>query len=493
MSSDSGPAGSEDRPGDGEGTPDYPRVLLFMAAGRNRELLVETLGERYQVETTTDVETLNSEFDCCVFDLEQFNRVAGTLQPRRDTSNLVFLPFVLLVGEDAPETATTEAREYVDDVIELPVKKAALLSRIGNLVERRRTTVRLAEREAQLEQTVEDLKLKERAMDEAPVGITITDPSREDNPMIYRNEQFERLTGYEDVIGENHRFLQGEGTDPDTRAQIREAVDDGRPVSVDILNYRKEGASFWNKLDIAPLHDDTGAVTYFVGFQTDITDRKIRERRLEVLNRVLSHNLRNKMNVIEGHTELLQDEYDGDHPESLDIIESTATDLVGLADTVREVDAALSGPAPAEPTDLTDRLEQLVGAVRERFPDATFRLTVPEDDPCRVVVPRFMAAIEEAIENAIKHNDTPEPVVEIRIAGQSADWISVEIEDNGPGIPEQELDVLETGETPLNHADRLGLWFIYWVVRRVGGEFTVEEAEPRGIELTLTVPRHSAD
>ncbi|PSP46662.1 PAS domain-containing sensor histidine kinase [Halobacteriales archaeon QH_6_66_25] len=399
-----------------------------MAAGRNRELLVETLGERYQVETTTDVETLNSEFDCCVFDLEQFNRVAGTLQPRRDTSNLVFLPFVLLVGEDAPETATTKAREYVDDVIELPVKKAALLSRIGNLVERRRTTVRLAEREAQLEQTVEDLKLKERAMDEATVGITITDPSREDNPLIYCNEQFERLTGYEDVIGENHRFLQGEGTDP-----------------------------------------------------------------LEVLNRVLSHNLRNKMNVIEGHTELLQDEYDGDRPESLDIIESTATDLVGLADTVREVDAALSGPAPAEPTDLTDRLEQLVGAVRERFPDATFRLTVPEDDPCRVVVPRFMAAIEEAVENAIKHNDTPEPVVEIRIAGQSADWISVGIEDNGPGIPEQELDVLETGETPLNHADRLGLWFIYWVVRRVGGEFTVEEAEPRGIELTLTVPRHRAD
>ena len=464
-----------------------------MGAGRNRELLVETLGERYQVETTTDVETLNSEFDCCVFDLERFNRVAGTLQPRRDTSNLVFLPFVLLVGEDAPETATTETREYVDDVIELPVKKAALLSRIGNLVERRRTAVRLAEREAQLEQTVEDLKLKERAMDEAPVGITITDPSREDNPLIYCNEQFERLTGYEDVIGENCRFLQGEGTDPDTRAQIREAVDDGRPVSVDILNYRKEGASFWNKLDIAPLHDDAGAVTYFVGFQADITDRKIRERRLEVLNRVLSHNLRNKMNVIEGHTELLQDEYDGDHPESLDIIESTATDLVGLADTVRDVDAALSGPAPAEPTDLTDRLEQLVGACRDRFPDATFRLTVPEDDPCRVVVPRFMAAIQEAVENAIKHNDTPEPVVEIRIAGQSADWISVEIEDNGPGIPEQELDVLETGETPLNHADRLGLWFIYWVVRRVGGEFTVEEAEPRGIELTLTVPRHSED
>jgi len=489
--SDSGSPVADGRSGDSERPADDPRVLLFMSTGRNRELLVGTLGERYQIETTTDVETLDSEFDCCVFDLEQFNRVAGSLQPRRDTSNPVFLPFVLLIGEGAPETATTEAREYVDDVIELPVKKAALLSRIGNLVERRRTAARLARRETQLERTVEDLKLKERAMDEAPIGITITDPGQEDNPLIYINEQFERLTGYTDVIGNDCRFLQGEGTDPDTRARIRAAVDDGRPVSVDILNYRKEGAAFWNKLDIAPLRNDAGEITEFVGFQVDITDRKIRERRLEVLNRVLSHNLRNKMNVIEGHTELLRDEYDGDRPESLDAIESTAADLVGLADTIRDVDAALSGSAPPEPTDLSDGMEQLVAAFRDQFPEATFRLTVPGDDPCRVAVPRFMAAIEEAVENAVKHNDTAEPTVEIRIVDQSADWITVEIQDNGPGIPEQELAVLETGETPLNHADRLGLWFIYWVVRRVGGEFTVEEAEPRGIELTLTVPRHS--
>jgi len=102
-----------------------------------------------------------------------------------------------------------------------------------------------------------------------------------------------------------------------------------------------------------------------------------------------------------------------------------------------------------------------------------------------------MAAIEEAVENAVKHNDSAEPVVEIRIHARSGGRIDVEIEDNGPGIPDQELEVLSQGETSLKHADRLGIWFMYWVVSRVGGTFSVTESEPRGSILTLSVPRHS--
>ena len=463
-----------------------------MDAGRDRNLLVETLGAQYEVGTTTDVETLDADFDCCIFDHSQFNRVAGTVQSKRDTSEPVFLPFVLLIGKDASDTATVDAREYVDDVIELPAKKANLLSRIGNLVERRRTTVELARREAQLERTVADLKLKERAMDEAPVGITISDPDREDNPIIYLNEQFESLTGYSDVIGENCRFLQGEETDPDTRATLRDAIDARRSVSVDILNYRQDGQKFWNRLDIAPVCDEAGEVTNFVGFQMEITGRKIRERRLEVLNRVLSHNLRNKMNVIEGHVDLLGRAYDGEEPpESLAEIESTAADLMGLADTIGDIEQALSETGSSEPIELTERLEQLVSALADRFPDAAFDLTRSGDDVCRVDVPGLVAAIEEAVENAVKHNDSAEPTVEIRVRNRSGNWVDIAIEDDGPGIPDQELEVLSTGETPLNHADRLGLWFIYWVVSRVGGQLSVTKPDPRGSTLTLSVPRHT--
>jgi len=492
VSSDSAPKRPDGSAASGAVVSEEPRVLLFMDDGRNRELLLETLGDRYDVATTTDVGGLETEFDCCIFDYGQFNRVAGTLQPKRDTANPVFLPFVLLIGEDTPDGTAVEAREYVDDVVELPVKKVDLLSRIGNLVERRRTAAKLAQREAQLEQTVADLRLKERAMDEAPVGVTISDPEREDNPIIYLNERFESMTGYSDVIGENCRFLQGAETSPDTRAELREAIDENRPVSVDILNYRKNGRKFWNRLDVAPVHDDDGAVTNYVGFQLDITERKIRERRLEVLNRVLSHNLRNKMNVIEGHVSLLEREYDGgERPDSLAEIESAAADLMGLADTIREIEQVFSGPGSTEPVALTERVEQLLNAAEGRFPEATFDLTRPPDDPCRVDAAGLVAAVEEAVDNAVEHNDSADPVVNVRIVARSEEWIDVEIEDNGPGIPERELNVLSRGETKLNHADRLGLWFIYWVVSRVGGSLSVSASDPRGSVLTLSVPRHA--
>jgi len=171
--------------------------------------------------------------------------------------------------------------------------------------------------------------------------------------------------------------------------------------------------------------------------------------------------------------------------------ESTAANLMGLAETVREIEQVFDDPGSAEPVALTERIDQAISSFSDRFSDVTFDLTHPTDEPCWMDVPGLIAAIEEAVENAVKHNDSTEPVVEIRIQPRSADWIDIEIEDNGPGIPDQELDILRTGETSLNHAGRLGLWFIYWVVSRVGGTFSVTESEPHGSIATLSVPRYS--
>ncbi|WP_394338989.1 sensor histidine kinase [Halorubrum sp. CSM-61] len=74
----------------------------------------------------------------------------------------------------------------------------------------------------------------------------------------------------------------------------------------------------------------------------------------------------------------------------------------------------------------------------------------------------FETAIEEGVENAVKHNDSPSPTVRIRVERRDGEWIEIEIEDDGPGIPEHETHVLERGETSLKHADRLGIWLMYW-------------------------------
>ena len=471
---------------------DDARVLLFMRPGRDRELLVETLGEQYRVETTTDVEGLKSTFDCCVFDTDEFGRVTGTVQSKRELSSPIFLPFVLLVS-DRPDGRTTEnAWKYVDDVIELPVRRTTLVSRIENLVERRRTSLELAERERRLEETVSDLRLKEQAMDEAPVGITLSESGDDDDdPMVYINAEFKELTGYgSEILGDDCRFLQGTDTEPETVARLRAAIDDERPVSVDILNYRANGRKFWNNLTVAPLDEGDGPVTHFVGFQTDITDRKIRERRLEVMNRVLNHNLRNKMNLIEGYTAILRRELpDGEHVKPLEVIEATTDDLMGLAEAVRKIDHTLStDDSDGTTIALNERFRTMLSQFTDQHPDATFDLSFPDDDTLEVDAIGLLTAVEEGIENAVKHNDGPNPTVEIRVERPSADWIEIEIEDDGPGIPEHETYVLDRGETSLNHADRLGIWLMYWVVNRAGGEFSVSTGESAGTTLRLRVP-----
>jgi len=115
-----------------------------------------------------------------------------------------------------------------------------------------------------------------RALDEAPAGITVTDPTQPDNPIIYANDKFTELTGYrdEDIIGQNCRILQGPTTDSEPVAEMREAIDAAAEVSVELRNYRKDGTEFWNRVAITPVRDETGSVVNYVGFQQDITERK---------------------------------------------------------------------------------------------------------------------------------------------------------------------------------------------------------------------------
>ena len=129
----------------------------------------------------------------------------------------------------------------------------------------------------------EELQWKNRALDEAPVGVTITDPGQADNPIIYANQQFYEQSGYdaETVLHRNCRFLQGDDTDAETVTKLRTAIEAERPISVEIRNYRRDGTEFWNHLDIAPVRDESGELVNYVGFQQDVTERKEKERELE--------------------------------------------------------------------------------------------------------------------------------------------------------------------------------------------------------------------
>ncbi len=126
------------------------------------------------------------------------------------------------------------------------------------------------------------LELKNRALDAASEGITITDYLHPDNPIIYVNAGFERLTGYtrEEVLGRNCRFLQGEHADPKTAALIRRAILEERECTVEIRNFRQDGTPFWNRLSITPVRNEAGRMTHLIGVQTDVTKRRRTEEAL---------------------------------------------------------------------------------------------------------------------------------------------------------------------------------------------------------------------
>jgi PAS domain S-box-containing protein len=117
--------------------------------------------------------------------------------------------------------------------------------------------------------------LRERAVVATDIAFTITDPRQDDDPLVWVNPSFSRITGYgyEESVGRNCRFLQGPATDPATVDELRRALEDQQPVTTTLLNYRRDGTAFWNQLSITPVFDGAGELVSFVGVQTDVTER----------------------------------------------------------------------------------------------------------------------------------------------------------------------------------------------------------------------------
>ncbi|NKW82212.1 PAS domain S-box protein [Ochrobactrum pecoris] len=111
------------------------------------------------------------------------------------------------------------------------------------------------------------------AVELTPMPMLITNPRLPDNPIVFANKAFQNLTGYEadEIIGKNCRFLQGPGTDPKHVEIIHTALDAEQSIDIDILNYKKSGEPFWNRLHISPVKTEAGEIHHFVASQLDVT------------------------------------------------------------------------------------------------------------------------------------------------------------------------------------------------------------------------------
>jgi len=212
----------------------------------------------------------------------------------------------------------------------------------------------------------------------------------------------------------------------------------------------------------------------------DVTDREMRRQRIEVLNRILRHNVRNDLDVALAHTDYIEDD------DIRSNIKNTLQGTLRLSSKAREAEKVM-GTVTASPEQFD--LAALAMSVADEFRsgEPSGDITV-EANSIQIMShqPIVRQILDELVENALKHSDTEEPCVHITVREETNGGTEVVVADNGPGIPDLEQEALADGrETQLKHGRGIGLWFVNWAVTQLGGELEFNQNDPTGSIVTV--------
>ncbi len=335
-----------------------------------------------------------------------------------------------------------------------------------------------------------ELQLFREAVEQAGHAVIITDA---EGTIEYVNPTFEAQTGYdsEEAIGQTTQLLRSGKQDDSFYADLWETILAGDIWESTLINQRKSGELYYAEQTIAPITND-GTITNFVGIQSDITNRRLSEKWLSELNRIMRHNVRNALTAIIGHAEVLAEEVDEERESHVERILDQADSLAATSEKsslIRQhIDSENNTTAT---TDLAAVVEEVVADFEEDYPDATIRTDV-EPAMGEIGSATFRTVVTELVDNAVRHSDRESPTVTVSIEtpDESSAHVRLRVADDGPGIPEQELSAVELGvDEQLTHSSGIGLSHVHWVVTDCGGEVMISDNEPRGTVVTLSLPR----
>lgn len=321
------------------------------------------------------------------------------------------------------------------------------------------------------EEVRETLSVREQAMDEAPLGILISDPNREDNPIIYANDGFVELTGYprDEILGQNCRFLQGEGTEEDRVAEMRRAIEDREPITVELRNYGKDGEMFWNRVTIAPLFNEDGELYRFVGFQEDVTARRELLKEHESLASIISHDLETPLSTLRGRLELATETGDISH------VEKAMSSMDRLENLIEDIGDVLESGSLVEKREKVN-VGELAEAVWKTLDDGSVKTSI--EVVGSPTVRGDSSAIQRMLDNILGNSfEHGEPPINIQV-GELDDGFY--IEDNGPGIPEEiRSDVFEQGFSTKESGEEtgLGMTSVYQIVLAHDWQIDIQDGE----------------
>jgi len=279
------------------------------------------------------------------------------------------------------------------------------------------------------------------------------------------------------------------GFDADTIGEVvRDVAKSGDPVrDIEWALRTASGDVVW--LEVNATLTEIGGEQRVVTIARDVTGRRDREERVQVLNRVLRHNVRNDMDAVLGYTatieETAEDEVVREYAESVHDIANSLLELSGKA---RAASQMLQDNDNPEDRRVGTVLESIVADLRESHDEAAIQLSSAEA-PAPADTAVFRLVLSELVENAVEHGgDSPE--VEIETTPSTAnDETQITVRDDGPGIPDRVLTPFRAdGESPFQHNHGIGLWLVNWGVRQLGGGIEFERPADGGTVVHLSLP-----
>jgi len=342
----------------------------------------------------------------------------------------------------------------------------------------------------------EQLLMLKRAVESARNGICITNPRLADNPIIYVNDAFLYMSGFErhQVLGRNCRFLQRDDRDQSSIANIREAVRHEQTITTIMRNYRRDGTLFWNELTLSPVHDERGQLTHFVGIQNDITARKEAETRVSEFYSVISHELRTPLTSINGALSVIADGSCGKvSPQAMrmvDIAMQNSERLIRLISDILDWKKIEAGQfklniAAISPEAVVD---SVMNAVRPllRSDNVSLKKEIHTDTPVHLDADRTIQVLTNLVDNAIKFSPAGSDVT-IRVEPIGRDTTRFSVIDHGAGIEEAQINKLFQVFQQLDSSDKrkqggtgLGLSISRSLVELHGGQIGVDSVVGKG-------------
>lgn len=285
------------------------------------------------------------------------------------------------------------------------------------------------------------LAMHRMALERIPFALVITNPTLADNPIVFVNQAFTRLTGYgtEVSVGRNCRFLQGEGTDPDDLQTLRDKLAQKEEFAIELLNYKADGTPFLNRIFISPLFGDDGEVEFYVGIQRAAGAKSsgmVRDELDEAL-REIHHRVKNHLSMVVG---MIRMQARATHADSVENYATLARRIETLQFLYQEMTTGGTRTASEHNIALGAYVSRIASAIAYLDGRESVRLNL---DIANVRAPIDAAAqvglvVSELLTNAYQHafHDRTEGLIEVRLMALSRGVVRLQVADDGVGIPD---------------------------------------------------------